>query len=121
MDHNSLTQIGIQMNPTVIRYAKIWLGLVFTRFGTIFQIEYHYVMTNYWLKDKEHCVHIYPTGKWNDAQCDEPRGYICKGPPINKGRQTYELYTNINRMEDVITDNCNYHPFQLPMWTAGHI
>ena len=80
------------------------------------QIEYHYTMTKHCLQDKEHCVHIYPTGKWNDAQCDEPRGYICKGPPINKGKQTYELYTNINdRMEDMITDNCNYHPFQSPM------
>ena len=118
MDHNSLTQIGIQMNPTVIRYAKIIFGPCIIMRWTHIQIEYHYTMTKHCLQDKEHCVHIYPTGKWNDAQCDEPRGYICKGPPINKGRQSYELYTNINfddRMEDIITDNCNYHSFQLPM------
>ena len=28
----------------------------------------------------ESCVHIYPNGLWNNANCDEPRGYICSGP-----------------------------------------
>ena len=89
MDHNSLTQIGIQMNPTVIRHAKFdWDSYLhdLELYVYYIQIDYHFIMTNYCLQDKEHCVHIYPTGKWNDAQCDEPRGYICKGPPINKGR-----------------------------------
>ena len=59
---------------------------IYMIWNDIIQIEYHFTMINYCLQDKEHCVHIYPTGKWNDAQCDEPRGYICKGPPVYKGR-----------------------------------
>lgn len=73
--------------PNSDKVRKKLIGTcIYMIWSYIIQIEYHFIMTNYCLQDKEHCVHIYPTGKWNDAQCDEPRGYICKGPPINKGR-----------------------------------
>ena len=29
----------------------------------------------------ENCVHIYPDGTWNNVHCEEPRGFICAGPP----------------------------------------
>ena len=38
----------------------------------------------------EHCVHIYPGGEWNDAQCDQPRGYICKGPLLSNEEMKIE-------------------------------
>ena len=38
-------------------------------------------------QETEHCVHLYPGGEWNDAACDEPRGYICKGPLLSDGKK----------------------------------
>ena len=33
----------------------------------------------------EKCIHIYPNGEWNNAFCRQVRGYICAGPPPEKG------------------------------------
>ena len=44
----------------------------------------------------ENCVHIYPDGKWNNALCEESRGYICAGPVPEEGNtlKCLQLFRN---------------------------
>ena len=41
------------------------------------------------LDPPENCVHMYPNGEWNNANCKEPRGYVCAGPIPAEGKQYF--------------------------------
>ena len=34
---------------------------------------------------------MYPNGEWNNANCKEPRGYVCAGPIPAEGKKYFAL------------------------------
>ena len=55
---------------------------------------------------EENCVHVYPNGNWNNAYCNEPRGYICSGPLPSEGRISFDsiILTKLQKFITIETD-----------------